>query len=113
MENATYAALTRQTGLMSELRLIANNIANANTTGFRAEGLVFSEFVADVGARDESLSMAAARVRHTDQTAFFGFHLQAFGLQLRFFFAQSGARFGFLSEFTAYLLRSEGAGYNG
>lgn len=68
MENATYAALTRQTGLMSELRLIANNIANANTTGFRAEGLVFSEFVADVGARDESLSMAAARVRHTDQT---------------------------------------------
>jgi len=42
MENAGYAALTRQSGLMREMRVIANNIANANTTGFRAEGMILA-----------------------------------------------------------------------
>ena len=64
MESAGYTALARQTGLMREMRVIANNIANANTTGFRQEGVLFSEFVrrADGGA---SVAMAAARVRNT------------------------------------------------
>jgi flagellar basal-body rod protein FlgF len=66
MDNTIYAALTRQTGLMSELRAVANNIANANTTGFRAEGVLFSEYVRALGPGSESLSMAAARVRQTD-----------------------------------------------
>jgi flagellar basal-body rod protein FlgF len=68
MDNATYAALTRQTGLMSELQIVANNIANANTTGFKAEGVMFSEFVASLGPDTDSLSMAAARVKLTDRT---------------------------------------------
>ena len=68
MENATYATLARQSGLMGELRLIANNIANASTTGYRAEGLAFSEYVAALGPGQRSLSMAAARVRTTDIT---------------------------------------------
>lgn len=68
MENATYATLTRQSGLMQEMRLIANNIANASTTGFQSEGLVFSEYVASLGPDDPSLSMAAARVKTTDIT---------------------------------------------
>lgn len=45
MEHTGYITLTRQSGLMRELQLVANNIANAATTGFRQEGLVFSEFV--------------------------------------------------------------------
>ncbi|MCC5973111.1 MAG: flagellar hook-basal body complex protein [Rubellimicrobium sp.] len=65
MENATYAALTRQTGLMAEMRAVANNIANASTTGYRAEGVIFSEFVRALGPDDPSLSMAAGRVRET------------------------------------------------
>ena len=68
MENATYAALTRQVGLQNELRLIANNIANASTTGYQTEGIVFSEYVASLGVDDPSLSMAAARVKTTDIT---------------------------------------------
>ena len=32
MDNAIYATLTRQSGLMREMRSVANNIANANTT---------------------------------------------------------------------------------
>ena len=65
MENATYAALTRQTGLMAEMRAVATNIANAKTTGYRAEGVIYSEFIAALGYDSPSLSMAAARVRDT------------------------------------------------
>ena len=60
------ATLTRQSGLMAEMRIVANNIANANTTGFRAEDVTFSECVQDLGRDAPSLSMAAARVRETD-----------------------------------------------
>ena len=45
MEASGYTTLTRQTGLMREMRMVANNIANAATTGYRSEGLVFSEHV--------------------------------------------------------------------
>jgi len=68
MENATYTTLSRQMGLMSELRVVANNIANASTTGFQREGLIFAEHVAALGGPHESLSMATSLVRDTDQT---------------------------------------------
>ena len=53
MDNAIYAALTRQSGLMREMRSVANNIANANTTGFRREGVVFSEHMVALDRRGE------------------------------------------------------------
>lgn len=64
METAGYAALSRLTGLKREMTVIANNIANANTTGFRQEGIIFSEFIreSDGGA---SAAMSAARIRNT------------------------------------------------
>jgi flagellar basal-body rod protein FlgF len=65
MDNAAYAVLTRQSGLLSELRAVANNVANAETGGFRAEGVIFSEYVAALGRDAPSLSMASARVRET------------------------------------------------
>jgi flagellar basal-body rod protein FlgF len=49
---------------MRELQMIANNIANAATTGYRQEGLLFSEFV-QVGEAGASISMAHAGVRNT------------------------------------------------
>ena len=67
MDNATYATLTRQAGLLNEMQIVAHNIANANTTGFKAEGVMFSEFVADLGRDTDSLSMAAARIKLTDR----------------------------------------------
>ncbi|MBU2992386.1 flagellar hook-basal body complex protein [Octadecabacter sp. 1_MG-2023] len=69
MENATYTALTRQSGLMNEMRVVANNLANMNTTGFRSEGVIFAEHVTALGPDDPSLSMATASVRetHADQ----------------------------------------------
>jgi flagellar basal-body rod protein FlgF len=68
MDNAAYALLTRQSGLLSELRSVANNVANANTGGFRSEGVIFSEHIAALGRSSPSLSMAAARVRETSMT---------------------------------------------
>lgn len=64
MDNAGYTTLTRQAGLMRELQAVANNIANTATTGFRSEGLLFTEFVH--GMKDApSLSMAVANARET------------------------------------------------
>lgn len=64
MDNAIYTTLTRQSGLMREMQVVANNIANAATTGFRQEGVIFSEYVKRVEG-GESLSMATAAVRNT------------------------------------------------
>lgn len=66
MDNAIYAALTRQAGLMNEMRVVANNIANANTNGFRREGVVFSEHLTALDRRGDTLSMANARGRLVD-----------------------------------------------
>jgi flagellar basal-body rod protein FlgF len=65
METPGYTTLTRQSGLMSEMQVIAHNIANASTAGFRREGVIFSEFIARVGD-EPSLSMAYGNTRHVD-----------------------------------------------
>ena len=65
MDAALYTTLNRQSGLMREMGVIANNIANGSTAGFRREGVVFSEYVAAMD-RDPSLSMAHASGRHVD-----------------------------------------------
>ncbi|WP_146347730.1 flagellar hook-basal body complex protein [Falsiphaeobacter marinintestinus] len=67
MENAGYATLSRQSGLMREMQIVANNIANAATTGYRQEGLMFSEFIHS-GPDQPSLSMSQARIRNTSMT---------------------------------------------
>ena len=59
MDNAGYATLGRQSGLLAQMRMVANNIANASTTGYRAEGLAFAEVVRSTG-EGASLSMATA-----------------------------------------------------
>jgi flagellar basal-body rod protein FlgF len=65
MENATYTSITRQSGLMREMRVVANNIANSSTTGYRQEGLTFAEHIRAVPNGGDSLSMATASVRDT------------------------------------------------
>ena len=65
MDAAGYTTLNRQSGLMREMGIVANNIANSSTTGFRREGVVFSEYVAALD-QDPSLSMAHASGRHVD-----------------------------------------------
>lgn len=67
MDNAIYAGLSRQTGLMRELQLVANNIANLGTAGFRREGMIFAEHVKAL-EDSASLSMTHANTRLVDQT---------------------------------------------
>lgn len=64
MDNSGYVTLSRQTGLMREMRTVANNIANSATSGFRQEGVVFSEYVQSLDGA-ASLSMGQANVRQT------------------------------------------------
>lgn len=66
MDNAGYTTLNRQSGLMQEMRAVANNIANMSTTGFRREGVVFAEHIADLAGEEPSLSMATAEGRMID-----------------------------------------------
>lgn len=64
MESTGYITLTRQSGLANEMRVVANNIANTATTGFRAEGMIFSEHIQPV-AVGPSYSMGQGNVRAT------------------------------------------------
>lgn len=64
MENTGYITITRQSGLAREMQVVANNIANSATTGFRAEGVIFSEYIQPVD-RGASLSMGQGNVRNT------------------------------------------------
>ena len=64
MENTGYITITRQSGLAREMQVVANNIANAATTGFRAEGVIFSEYIQPV-ENGKSLSMGQGNVRNT------------------------------------------------
>lgn len=66
MDNTIYAALSRQSGLMREMQVVANNMANINTTGFRREGVVFSEYVDSLEGDEASLSLAFASGRTID-----------------------------------------------
>jgi flagellar basal-body rod protein FlgF len=43
MENPIYVALSRQLVLRAQMDVVANNIANANTAGFKAEMMLMSE----------------------------------------------------------------------
>lgn len=67
MDNIGYTTLTRQTGLMREMEIVAQNIANISTTGFRREGMIFSEYVNRLDG-EPSLSMASGNTRLVDLT---------------------------------------------
>ena len=61
MENALLIGLSRQVALNRELDAVANNIANINTTGFKADGTVFEEYLMPL-ARDAGATGADQRV---------------------------------------------------
>jgi flagellar basal-body rod protein FlgF len=50
MENATLIALSAQNGLRRRLEVVANNVANVNTVGFKRERLMMTPFVPPMGS---------------------------------------------------------------
>lgn len=66
MDNAGYVALTRQAGLLREMQVVANNVANLSTTGYRREGMIFAEHVERLDDDGASLSMGTGDAWLTD-----------------------------------------------
>ncbi len=47
MENSIYVGLSRQVALKAQMDAIANNVANMSTPGYRAQNVVFTEYIED------------------------------------------------------------------
>jgi flagellar basal-body rod protein FlgF len=67
MENTLLVGLSRQVALERQLGVVANNIANVNTTGYRADKMVFEEYlrssahIDDFTGADQRLSFVQDR----------------------------------------------------
>jgi flagellar basal-body rod protein FlgF len=68
MENASLVGLSRQVTLRRELDVIANNLANITTTGFKTERVLFEEYVMPV-ARDETFQRTDQKVSYVQDRA--------------------------------------------
>lgn len=68
MENAQLIGLSRQMGLLRQMEVVANNMANLNTTGFKAERLLFEEYKSPV-ARDRDFAFPDQRLSYTNDWA--------------------------------------------
>ncbi|MEM8935804.1 MAG: flagellar hook-basal body complex protein [Pseudomonadota bacterium] len=66
MDNAGYVALSRQAGLLKTLDVIANNIANVSTSGYKREDTAFAEHIKALEGEEPSLSMATMNRRFID-----------------------------------------------
>ena len=55
MENPIYVALSRQEALRRQMDVVANNIANMNTTGYKQQRMLFQEYL-DKPERNERVS---------------------------------------------------------
>ncbi|NQY13065.1 MAG: flagellar hook-basal body complex protein [Henriciella sp.] len=68
MSNSIYATLSRQDGLLKELQVVANNIANTNTNGYKTDRAIFAEYIMSTGQDTPSLSMGALAGHNFDLT---------------------------------------------
>jgi flagellar basal-body rod protein FlgF len=53
MENAQLVALSRQIALQHQMDVVANNVANINTTGFKASDLLFEDYLMPVASDND------------------------------------------------------------
>ena len=54
MDTASYIVLSRQIGLFNQIDVVANNVANANTDGFKSESVLFKEYLSPSGRGTKS-----------------------------------------------------------
>jgi len=57
MENSLYIGLSKQVVLRENMDIIAQNVANVNTPGYRAQNMVFSEYIEDPRHMEEDMSL--------------------------------------------------------
>lgn len=66
MDNSIYITLSRQMALFRDMEVTANNIANADTPGYNAEKLMFSDYlVKDTNRRKDAYAHDAISYRDT------------------------------------------------
>ena len=63
METSTLIALSRQGGIRRQLDIVANNIANMNTTGFKGEKMMFTQHLVKSGGGQRLLGPKLAFTR--------------------------------------------------
>jgi flagellar basal-body rod protein FlgF/flagellar basal-body rod protein FlgG len=63
MSNSLLIGLSRQVALGRELDVVANNIANMNTTGFKADGSIFEEYLSPTARTGASFDNKVSYVR--------------------------------------------------
>ena len=68
MENALLVGLSRQMALMHQLDIVANNVANINTTGYKSDNALFGEYLTSQ-ASDQSFSGRDRRVAFVQDRA--------------------------------------------
>ncbi len=64
MQNASLVALSQQMVLRRQMDLIANNIANANTDGYKAERMLFDTYLQPIGAAGQAAFVQDVAVAH-------------------------------------------------
>lgn len=57
MENSLYVGLSGQVALESKMAIVANNVANMATPGFRGQNAVFKEYISDQKRMKEDVSL--------------------------------------------------------
>lgn len=70
MENALLISLSRQMALQRRMDVLANNMANVNTAGFKSDSLMFEEYVMPV-ARMSDHNGSQARLSYVQDVAVF------------------------------------------
>jgi flagellar basal-body rod protein FlgF len=68
MENALLIGLSRQMALTHELDILANNVANMNTSGFKADNALFAQYLMPQ-ASDQSFTGQDRRVTYVEDRA--------------------------------------------
>jgi len=56
MEMLSYIALSRQMAVNRQMEVVANNLANMNTTAFRGENVLFEEYLSGAGTKAQKSS---------------------------------------------------------
>ncbi len=70
MENTLLVGLSRQMVLERQMDVVANNVANVNTTGYKADRSMFQEYLAS-GAHEDNFLAADRRVSYVQDRATF------------------------------------------
>jgi flagellar basal-body rod protein FlgF len=65
MQNALLIGLSRQMALSRELDVVANNLANIDTTGYKADGALFEEYLSSAARGEQGSPVSYVRDRAT------------------------------------------------